>query len=1074
MIRKISMIHNSLGIRISVTVISIVMLTVLVTTYFTNQKTEKFFYKSVEENAVNLLQSTSNNIKIAYESILYHKNSMLSLRKEALKNNIIIAEAIVNTSYQKWQDGIIDETTAKKYALNELNRLRYLNGTGYFWVNDIARPYSRMIMHPTMPELNGKILDDPKFNCALGKNINLFSAFVDVCIKHGDGYVEYQWPKPSGQGLTGLQPKISYVRLFKPWGWIIGTGLYINDIEKDVQRRIDSVIDELNKVITSRDLDHNGYFFIFDEDNRTLVHPKPNPIESKHWTNPETGKLLLEEFKQAAKSKEKSFKYLWDKPGHKGEYRFQKKVFLSYFPPLKWYIGSSYYSDDLEKQIFELTNLIIAFSIASLFIAIFISILLAGNIVKPLNALTLAAFKIGEDGLPPTALPVAGTREIVELGRTINRMIDAIRESRRRRKESEEKFCAVFNQTFQYCGIIGTDGTLIDVNLSSLESVGVEKSEVIGKPFWLTPWWQFLPEVQTKIKQAISKSASGELVRFEAAYRKKDGSDGFVDFSIKPVLNDKNNAFALIAEGRDITNHKLAESVLRENRENLSTILNSIGDAVIATDVYGCVTNMNPVAEKLTGWQLGEAAGRPMAAIFQIIDSQTNKTCESPVSRVLYTGKPANLSNNATLISKDGTQRMIADSCSPIYNSKMCLNGVVLVFRDITEEHAMQAQLQHNHKMDAIGQLAGGLSHDINNMLGGIMACVETLEMQLSDRPESQGLLDIIMNASERASELIKQLLAFARKEKMISTPVDVHRAILNANSLLERTIDKRISICLDLKSGNSIVAGDISQLQNVFLNLGINAVHAMPKGGELKFTTETYFAEKTYCDKSSFDLLPGPYIKIEVQDTGCGIPVDDLHKVFEPFFTTRKQGEGSGLGLAAAYGTVKQHRGSITVCSELGKGTVFTILLPLFEEEEKKIQAVNVSPISGSGRIMLIDDEEMIRTTSKNMLEVLGYEVVIAQNGREGLDIFTKEYKTIDLVILDMIMPEMNGEDCFTAMQEIDPTAVIIISSGFTRDADLANLKDKGLAGFVRKPYRFYDLSKIVSDAISAKKTIR
>jgi len=1067
------MASNSLGIRISVTVIGMVMLTVLVITYFTYQKTDEIFYKTVEANAVNQLQSTKNSIRLAHESILYHKNSVLTHRKQEIKNHTIIAESVISSTYGKLgQDGI-DDATAKEHVLNILNSIRFSNGTGYFWINDTRRPYPEMIMHPTLPELNGKVLDDPTFNCAMGEDKNLFSAFVDACLENenGDGYVDYLWPKPTAHGLTKQQPKISYVRLFRPWNWIIGTGIYIDDIETDVQRRIKAVIRELNQVILKRHTNKKNYFFIFNEDNQMLVHPNLSLINNEVLVNPETGGMLLEELKQAAKSSDKSMEYMWDKPGFEGEYRFEKKVFLTYFAPLKWYIGSSYYKDDLENKIYKLTRWIIAFSFICLILAVLISLLLSNNIVKPLKALTLAALKTGKDGLPPEPLPVTGTRETAELGGTINEMINTVRKSKIKLKESEEKFRAVFNQTFQYIGIVSTDGKMIDINLAALEIAGIDRSEVIGKPLWLTPWWQYSPEMQSKLEHAVSKSAAGELVRFEATHQDKNGRTFFTDFSIKPVRDDRNAVFALIAEGRDITAHKKAETVLRENRENLRTILNSIGDAVIATDVNECVMNMNPVAESLTGWSLNEAEGLTLSEIFHIIDSQTHKPSESPIDKVLTTGKPSNLSQNTMLISKDGTERLIADSCAPIYDTKKHLNGVVLVFRDITEEHALQEQLNHSHKMDAIGQLAGGLAHDINNMLGGIIAGVETLEMQLYDKPESQELLDIIMSASERAGELIKQLLAFARKETIMSTPIDVHTAILNTTALMKRTIDKRIILSCDLKSEKSMVAGDLSQLQNVFLNLGINAVHAMPKGGSLKFTSETFFLDEFYSENSSFELVPGDYIKIEVRDSGCGIPADLLHKVFEPFFTTRKQGEGTGLGLSASYGTVLQHHGAITLQSKAGEGTTFTILLPLSKNTKEKIHSLSLSPITGKGRILFIDDETVIRVTGKKLLRDLGYEVIVAENGREGLDIFTKEYKSIDLVILDMIMPEMNGEDCFIAMREIDPAATIIISSGYTRDADLKDLKVKGLAGLVRKPYRLYDLSKAISNALQQKK---
>lgn len=1056
---------KSLSSRITFSVIGIVLLTVLAITYFAKEKTEEFFYQSVEENALNLLEANRDSIKIAYEGIQFHKTSMLARRKEELKNNTLIAEFFLKAAYKKWLDKAFYEQTAKQCALEALKDLRYADGKGYFWINDIARPLPRMIMHPTMPELEGKILDDPKFNCAWGKDINLFSASVDICLNQGAGYIEYLWPK-SGE----YRPKISYVKLFEPWGWVIGSGVYIDDIEYDVQKRIDAVIAELNQVLARQKIGENGYFFVFDEDNQMLVHPNLSRNEGNTLVDPETGEKLLDKFKNSLKNG-RPVEYLWDKPGQEGEFRFRKKAFVSYFQPLGWYIVTSYYEADLEKSVSDLTRLIIVFSLSALLLAIFISWLLASNIVRPLKALSRAANKTGSDGLPFETLPVSGPNETVELGRTINHMIEAVRRSRIKLMKSESKFRTVFNQTFQFIGILDTDGRVIDANNTSMEIAGVGKSEIIGKPFWETPWCPSPPEMQNRVKLAIRQAASGELVRFEVFGHRNDGSLIYVDFSLKPVLDDENHVFALIPEGRDITGHKQAENVLRAHRENLRTILNSIGEAVIATDATGAITNMNPVAENITGWPLTEAEGKPVTEIFHVINPQTSEPCDSPMERVLNTDKPATFSGKTkVLMARDGSQSLIADSCTPIYDKDGGLKGAVLVFRDITEEHALQTQLQHSRKLDAIGQLAGGLAHDINNMLGGIMGGVEMLQMQFSDHPEAQESLNLIMSASERASELIAQLLAFARKGKIASSFIDIHGAISNAIALLRHSIDKRVTIHCDLKAEKSIVVGDLSQLQSVFLNMGINAVHAMNDGGELRFNSKTVPLDAHYCENSPFKLEPGEYIQIEVQDTGCGIPEEDLARIFEPFFTTRVQGKGTGLGLAAAYGTIQQHQGAIMVSSKVGHGTLFRMLFPLAEEGEKSFPASSIPAIHGSGRILVVEDESMIRKTTRKMLEDLGYEVFLAENGKEGLDLFSKLYPSLNMVILDMIMPEMNGRDCFNAMKEIHPKARIIISSGFTREADIRDLKERGLCGIIRKPYRIVELSRIVSEVIRGK----
>lgn len=458
------------------------------------------------------------------------------------------------------------------------------------------------------------------------------------------------------------------------------------------------------------------------------------------------------------------------------------------------------------------------------------------------------------------------------------------------------------------------------------------------------------------------------------------------------------------------------------------------------------MTNMNPVAENLTGWKLSESCGQPLAKIFNITDSTTGEIAHSPVDEVLYTGKPASLNPSTKLVSKNGNEYLIADSCAPIYNDQKQLRGSVLIFRDVTQEHLLQTQLLQSREMEAIGQLAGGLAHDINNMLSGILGGVEFLEMDIKENDDTREVFEVIFSSIDRASNLISQLLAFARKEKISAKPVNIHKAILNAISLLKFSSDPRVSISHALNSERSTVEGDLAQLQNVFLNLGINALRAMPEGGELNYITSTIELAKEHCENSSYELQAGAYIKVEVQDTGCGIPADDLERIFEPFYTTRNQGEGSGLGLSVAYGTITQHHGAISARSKKGEGTVFIIMLPLFDGDASEDQPATILPVSGTGRILVVDDEAVIRSSAKNLIEKLGYEVELAVNGKEALSIFKTDPERFDIVILDMIMPEMNGEDCFLAMKTISPNTQIILSSAFTRDFDLKDLKAKGM----------------------------
>jgi PAS domain S-box-containing protein len=399
---------------------------------------------------------------------------------------------------------------------------------------------------------------------------------------------------------------------------------------------------------------------------------------------------------------------------------------------------------------------------------------------------------------------------------------------------------------------------------------------------------------------------------------------------------------------------------------------------------------------------------------------------------------------------------------------------IITVWRDLTERkkseeerRRLESQLRQSQKMDAIGQLAGGIAHDFNNMLGGIMGAAEMLSSCIKGNTMAAKYQTMILDAAERAAGLTSKLLTFSRDGVRANNRINLHRIIDETVVLLENTIDRRIEIKLDLAAESCTVVGDPSQLQNVFLNMGINSSQAMPDGGEIYFSTQVVGLDKAYCKASPFELNPGEYISIEIRDTGIGIDMECLPKIFEPFFTTKEPGKGTGLGLAAAYGTVKQHHGSITVYSQIGVGTSFNVLLPL-TESDGMVKPMDLQEYRGSGCILVVDDEEFLRETARAILENLGYEVALAKNGRDALQYYRKNSDNIDLVILDMVMPVMNGRDCFKALKEFDPEVCVLLSSGFSREEDLVEMRSMGLKGFVRKPYRGAVLGRMVYDTLN------
>jgi signal transduction histidine kinase/ActR/RegA family two-component response regulator len=390
------------------------------------------------------------------------------------------------------------------------------------------------------------------------------------------------------------------------------------------------------------------------------------------------------------------------------------------------------------------------------------------------------------------------------------------------------------------------------------------------------------------------------------------------------------------------------------------------------------------------------------------------------------------------------------------------------ILEEEEKNRKLQGQLHQSQKLEAVGQLAGGIAHDFNNVLAGIIGLVEVIKTKSLSLAVEGEYLDLILKAADRASDLTKKLLTFSRQNTKVSTAVDVTQIVNDTASLLSHTVDKAITISVDNRAIQTSVIGDDSQLQNIIMNIGINASHAMPSGGKLVFTMENLELDAEYCEFSPFEIKPGDYLEITIRDTGIGMKSEVVSRIFEPFFTTKKVGDGTGLGLAAVYGAVKDHDGAINVYSEEGTGTVFHIYLPVTSESIKRDIAVVDHP-KATGTILIIDDEELIRITASAVLKSLGYKVILAENGLEGVNTFREISGQVDLIILDMIMPVMGGREAFSKLREVRSDIPIVISSGFSKGDDLQELKKQGVNGFLAKPFRKEVLVETLSEILSA-----
>jgi PAS domain S-box-containing protein len=504
--------------------------------------------------------------------------------------------------------------------------------------------------------------------------------------------------------------------------------------------------------------------------------------------------------------------------------------------------------------------------------------------------------------------------------------------------------------------------------------------------------------------------------------------------------------------------HKM-DMELKRSKEWLATVLQSIGDAVIATDHDGRVTFMNPVAEDLTGWRREEAAGQDLSKVFNIINEETRAIVKNPVAKVLKTGLIVGLANHTILISRNAVERYINDSAAPVKDEKGNISGVVLVFRDVTAKKQIEQELLQARKLESLGILAGGIAHDFNNILTGILGNITLTKMYIEKDSKVHATIEAAEKASMRAKDLTQQLLTFAKGGEPIKSTVSIKKIIDASASFALRgsNVKYEHSAPDNLPS----IQADASQISQVISNLIINADQAMPCGGTIKITTEAVKADN--------DAVPsiklGQYIKITLSDTGHGIPDKYLAKIFDPYFTTKDS--GNGLGLATVFSIVKKHEGYIFVESDPPKGTTFVVYLPASAKPlppEKKGQDI----ITGHGRILLMDDDAMIREVSGAMLEYLGYESEFAANGDEAVIKYKAAMelgKPFDIVILDLtIQGGMGGREAVKKLQAVDPQVKAIVSSGYSMDDSMSKFKESGFVGILTKPYRVETLSETIN----------
>ncbi len=538
-------------------------------------------------------------------------------------------------------------------------------------------------------------------------------------------------------------------------------------------------------------------------------------------------------------------------------------------------------------------------------------------------------------------------------------------------------------------------------------------------------------------------------------------------------LSEKNKELEILKDSLEIlvaerTGELLeSEENLRHKNEELQIILDSSPVLIFYKDRKDKFVRVNKSFADFFGMLHEEITKKKSKDLFPESSSKQKKDEKT----VIKTGKPK-LNVIEEVITHNGTKWLSIDKV-PYKDSTGKIIGIIGFGFDITksketeeENKRLQDQLFQSQKLESIGRLAGGIAHDFNNILAVISGYSEILRTYTKDLdPKMTKAVKAISDSSKRASKLTKQLLSFARRGRFNPVALDLNRLISDTVKVSEKIFEKKVTVRYDLDDDIKSVEGDKNQIIQVVTNLVINAKDAMPDGGLIEIKTRNVHVTKKQL-KEFPELNPGEYVQLSISDTGVGIKDEVKQRIFEPFFTTKKEGIGTGLGLATTYGIVRHHRGFIDFQTRIGEGTTFTIWLPSSEktvEDAKHKDEI----IRGSATILVVDDEKSIRTLTKELLEDLGYTVLLAKDGFEALDIFCENRTRIDLVLLDMLMPKMDGRETYFKLTEIDPEIKVLIISGYIQDEKAYDVLNKGALGFIHKPYTINEISRHLSNAL-------
>ncbi|MFZ5569251.1 MAG: cache domain-containing protein [Thermodesulfobacteriota bacterium] len=935
-----------------------------------------------------------------------------------------------------------------------LRPIRFNNGRGYFFATAFDGVEELFADHPELEGQNLMTMQD-----AEGRHV--IRDMIDIARNQGEGFYRYAWSKPEAPGRN--YPKVAFIKRFEPFDWFIGTGEYLDDVERDMQQEALAWIERIR-------FGKDGYIFAGTFGGVSLSGPAKgqNMLE----ITDEHGVKIVRELIRAAKAGGGYVTYVIPKFGRQGK----SAPKISYAASIRewgWYVGAGVFVDEIEtvlaRKEAELNTLIqrhilyILVVLTGILLVIFLIVrFLTSRIKNNLDAFGNFFARASSD-LKKIDSSEIHFPEFATLAEAANQMVDARRKAedalRSREFQLRTIFTAAEDIAFITADVRESGGFILEFSPGAEKIFGYERSEMVGEPVASLQ----LPEDFRQRLESISGPGSGRAgFAGETVLTRKNGERFPALFSVYPLVDPDGRVYAVLGVGIDMTERKRME----QERGRLEAVVEQAAELIIITDENGIILYVNPAFEKATGYQRPEVIGknpRFLKSGKHAREFYENLWSEISSGRV-WKGHLINRKKDGSIFEEEATITPIKDQSGRIIN-------YVGIKRDVTKEIQLERQLLQTQKMEAIGTLAGGIAHDFNNILSAIIGYTEIALQDVTENPAISGYLQKVLQAGNRARDLVQQILTFSRQSEMEIRPVKIRIVVKEALKLLRASLPATIELKQDLSTDTAVLA-DPTQIHQIVMNLCTNAAHAMRQQGGVLTVRLTDMAVDAASAIDLGDLTAGFFVKLSVGDTGHGIPPEIADRIFDPFFTTKSKNEGTGMGLSVVHGIVNRLGGTIRVESQPGSGTWFDIWIPGIETQAAEIATVISSLPRGNERILLIDDEEFQADIGKNLLERLGYRVVVRMSSIEALELFRSKPDEFDLVFTDMTMPQMTGDQLAQRMIAIRPDIPIILCTGYSENMSEERAKNIGIKGFAFKPVVLEKMAGMIREVLDGRST--